>query len=178
MPNAGRALAALAAAAVAAGGCSWTGEPVGDALQDVRDRPGPKPYFVGETFEDLPLTAISGRDMPLTFIYGDCDIPFGSDGGCAPPLEVQVWPIERRPPGIISEMVECRRVTVRGTLGAFYGSDLDLYVGGQTVVIFADTQQRALRAAEALRPVDADRASAGDLPAPAIDPEPPLERCS
>jgi len=26
-------------------------------------------------------------------------------------------------------MVECRKVTVRGAAGAFFGSDLDLYVG-------------------------------------------------
>jgi hypothetical protein len=49
-------------------------------------------------------------------------------------------------------MIECRKVTVRGVPGAFFGRDLDLYVGNQTVVIFADSSERALRAAEALRP--------------------------
>lgn len=74
-------------------------------------------------------------------------------------------------------MVECRKVTVRGAAGAFFGSDLDLYVGNQTVVFFADSQERALRAAEALRPVDADRATGDALPKPAIDPKPALARC-
>ena len=143
----------------------------------MRNRPGPTPYFVGEPFEELPLTAIVGDPEPLTFIYGDCE-PAGDDGGCAPPLEVQIWPIERRPPGIISSMVACRKVTVRGAPGAFFSGDLDLYVGKQTVVIFADSAKRALRAAEALRPVDADRATGEDLPAPAIDPGPALARCS
>ena len=75
-------------------------------------------------------------------------------------------------------MIECRAVTVRGSRGAFFGSDLDLDVGNQTVVIFADSQARALRAAEALRPVDAERVSSGDLPEPTIDPGPALARCS
>jgi hypothetical protein len=161
-----------------AAGCSYTSEPKSDyTLEEVRHRVGPTLYFVGEQFEELPLTAIVGRPWPLTFIYGDCDIPFGTEGGCAPPLEVQVWPIERRPPGAISEMLDCRRVTVRGALGAFYGSDLDLYVGDLTVVVFADSRERTLRAAAALRPVDAGNVT-GDLPAPTIDPVPALARCS
>jgi len=56
--------------------------------------------------------------------------------------------------------------------------DLDLYVGNQTITIFADSQERALRAAEALRPVDADRATSEDLPAPSVDAEAALARCS
>ncbi|MGH3012002.1 MAG: hypothetical protein ACRDLZ_04495 [Gaiellaceae bacterium] len=72
----------------------------------------------------------------------------------------------------------CRKVSVRGAPGAFYSGDLDLYVGNQTVVIFADSRARALRAAEALRTVDAERATGRDLPAPTIDPEPGLARCS
>lgn len=168
----------LATVAAAVAGCSWTDEPQGDStLDEVRDLPGPAPYFVGETFEDLPLTAILGRSLPLSFIYGDCEPPPG-EGGCPAPLEVQVSPIEGRPPGMISKMITCRKVTVRGVEGAFFGSDLHLYVGSQTVVIFADSAERALRAAEALRPVDADRASGEDLPSPTIDPAPELTRCS
>ena len=61
MAQATRALAVLAAVATAAGGCSWTNEPQGDyTLAEVRARPGPAPYFAGEQFEELPLTAILG----------------------------------------------------------------------------------------------------------------------
>jgi hypothetical protein len=166
-----------ASLAVAAAGCAFGGDPDSDfTLEEVQSRPGPAPYFVGEEFEGLSLTAIVGVD-PMTFIYGDCD-PGGGDGGCAPPLEVQVWPIERRPPGIISDMIACRRASVRGAPGAFYGSDLDLYVGEHTVVIFADSQARTLRAAEALRPVDAEGVDGGDLPRPTVEPDAALERCS
>jgi hypothetical protein len=172
-----RRLAAAGVMLVAATGCWLDREPEGDfTLEQVRSQPGPAPYFVGEEFEGLPLTAIVGK-TPMTFIYGDCD-PGGDDGGCAPPLEVQVWPIERRPPGIISDMIECRKASVRGAPGAFYGSDLDLYVGGHTVVIFADSRARTLRAAGALRPVDAKSATTGDLPAPTLDAEAGIARCA
>jgi hypothetical protein len=123
------------------------------------------------------LTAILGRKLPLTFIYGDCEPP-PDEGGCPAPLEIQVFSIEQRPPGIISSMIPCRLVTVRGAPGAFFGGDLDLYVGDLTVVIFADSRARALRAAEALRLVDADLPTGGNLPTSAIDPEPRLAHCS
>jgi hypothetical protein len=178
MARAVGALALLTTAAAVLGGCALTDDgKVDAALEELRERPRPGPYFVGETFEGLPLTHVSESHAPLTFAYGDCEPP-PDEGGCAPPLEVQVWPIERRPPGIISSMIECRKVTVRGVPGAFFGSDLDLYVGDQTVVVFADSQGRALRAAEALRPVDANGVSSTDLPAPTIDAEVPLARCS
>jgi hypothetical protein len=79
---------------------------------------------------------------------------------------------------MISEMIECKKVTVRGAPGAFFAGDLDLYVGEQTVVIFADSSRRALRAANALRPVDADQASTGNLPPPTVDAEAGLGHCS
>lgn len=28
-----------------------------------------------------------------TFIYGDCEVPAGSDGGCPPPLSIQIQPL-------------------------------------------------------------------------------------
>lgn len=174
-----RAIVVLALIVTLAAGCSLFDGSSGDlTLDEVRELPGPAPYYVGEEFGGLPLTAITGTSMPLTFIYGDCE-PSGDDGGCAPPLEVQVWPIDRRPPGIISEMLDCQRVTVRGAQGAFYGGpDLDLYVGDQTVVIFAENREMALSAAEALRTVDDDGVGAGDLPPPTRDPAAALERCS
>lgn len=164
---------------VAAAGCIVGGDSEGDlSLEEVGALPEPLTYFVGEKFEGLPLTRILGRRRPMTFVYGDCDVPFGSDGGCAPPLEVQLWPIEERPPTRISTMIPCRRVTVRGAPGAFFGSDLDLYVGEHTVVLFAESRAMALRAAAALRPVGAAVASAENLPAPAIDVAPGLRRCT
>ena len=87
-------------------------------------------------------------------------------------------------PANMSTTIPCRKVTVRGARGAFFGSEigvdlsLQLYVGDRTISIFADSTDRALRAAEALRPVDAVRATTDDLPAPTIDVGPGLARCS
>lgn len=91
----GAALVAFAAIVVA------VGPPAIDALasrpdtdfelEDVKAMRGAPLYYVGDSFEGLPLTAIIGNpSRNLTFIYGDCDIPIGIDpGGCPPPLEVQ-----------------------------------------------------------------------------------------
>lgn len=71
---------------------------------------------------------------------------------------------------------------MRGIAGAFHGIGLDahleLYSGDQTISISADSPGRALRAAEALRSVEAERATTEDLPPPTIDVEPGLARCS
>jgi hypothetical protein len=55
-----RTLAAIAAVAAAAA-CSWTDSEGDSTLDEIRALPGPAPYFVGEEFEELPLTVILGR---------------------------------------------------------------------------------------------------------------------
>lgn len=158
-------------------GCWLDRGPESDlTLEEVRAQPGPAPYFAGTEVAGLPLTAIDGDTIwPLTFVYGDCE-PSGDDGGCAPPLQVQVWPIDRRPPGIIQQR-ECRAVEIRGAPGAFYGPDLDLYVGDFTISIFAHTRELVVGAAEALRTVDADAAT-GNLPAPSVGADAALAACA
>lgn len=60
-------------------------------------------YYSGPETAGLPLESVTqgratngharqqgGRRIYWTFIYGDCTPPPG-EGGCAPPLEVQVW---------------------------------------------------------------------------------------
>ncbi len=63
-------------------------------------------YSLGSSFDGLPLTAVlrqcedpgldasigvDARGNSTSYIYGDCELPMG-EGGCAPPLEVQVRP--------------------------------------------------------------------------------------
>lgn len=94
-------LAALVASfAVGGTACTLLGErdlperQVGDRLAELRRSSGPPVYYLGRSFEKLPLVAVL-RDQQspglATFIYGDCEVEGGwfDDGGCEPPLQVQ-----------------------------------------------------------------------------------------
>jgi hypothetical protein len=131
-------------------------------------------YSPGTQFEDLPLTAIvrvfrkplvrarAGFGVPdnrtnfVDFIYGSCDAG-GREGGCAPPLTVQIWPACDRtlhdyfyntPDGGPSRRHE--RVTVRGVPAARFSDMLEIYSGTVTIVIFGDTPALRARAAASL----------------------------
>jgi hypothetical protein len=50
-------------------------------------------YWAGERFEDWDLEYVATEYTTFaTLVYGDCQplISFGSDGGCAPPLQIQI----------------------------------------------------------------------------------------
>jgi hypothetical protein len=51
-------------------------------------------YWVGEHFEkwDLEHVDLAARGFS-TFIYGTCKIEAGADGGCPPPLQIQIQPL-------------------------------------------------------------------------------------
>ena len=128
-------------------------------------------YFAGDRLEGLPLTAVLRRSDTaeyVSFVYGDC-VPEG-DAGCAPPVEIQVWPACRRhlalyglaPPG--PALV---RTTIRGVPVALLdgGTRLELQTGRATVVVFADSPARVVRVGRALRPVGSESPSA-TLPHP------------
>ena len=119
-------------------------------LADLEQSDAPPTYFVGERFEGLPITAILGRPPHVSIFYGDCDIPIGFDpGGCAPPLDLQHVSSTERPP-----RPPCRRAHPNVPAAFVDGSDgLEVYVSDLTVVVFADNEDRAVRAAAALRPV-------------------------
>jgi hypothetical protein len=123
--------------------------------------PSPFPLFdAGERVNGLPLTEVLHRSGPaqhVSFVYGDCTP--ADDGGCAPPVEIQVWPACRRnlhlydggPPG--TPLPE--RTTVRGAPAAFFedGQRLELQTSRSTIVVFATSRARALGVAGALRAV-------------------------
>jgi hypothetical protein len=123
-------------------------------------------YWLGPSFENLPLTArrfrCGGaykdgsavvRINSFGVLYGNCD---PSDGGCALPLEIQTWPACDRSfadydflPGLFPRPPIGR---LRGVPSARFegGTRLELYTGDVTVVVFADARGRAARAAAAL----------------------------
>jgi len=123
--------------------------------------------------EGLPLVAVLRRDDTadfVSFVYGDC-VP-DDEAGCAPPVEVQVWPACRRslalhhatpPLGPVPE-----RATIRGVPAAFFEdfTRLEIQTGPVTVVVFADSRARVIRVVRALRAVNGSGPVGVHLPQP------------
>jgi hypothetical protein len=137
-------------------------------------------YWVGEEFEGLALTANAGSDTDPNFVYGTCDIPAGSDGGCAPPLQLQHWALADRSPALFEitpgRRTPCRIPSATGLTAAIFATTggVEVYLGERVVVLFGEPAliRKAMRE---LRPVKAQD--------PAL-PEPPprvveqLRRCA
>jgi hypothetical protein len=132
-------------------------------------------YFVGQSFDGLPLTDNSYECRPPTpqpitredfvsFVYGDCTQGPGDEGGCAPPLEIQTWPAcdtwysqyrFGNPGDPTGGPALVRR---RGVPASFIDKlpgeiQLEVYTGDVGVRIFSDTRDRAERVVRALRSV-------------------------
>jgi len=131
-------------------------------------------FDAGEQVDGLPLTAVLGRDGSarfVSFVYGDCRP--ADDVGCAPPVEVQVWPACTRHLGLyrgaeLGVAGEPERAVVRGAPAAFLdgGTRLELQTGRSTVVVFAGSRARVERVAAALRTVDGSIGPGGPFPPP------------
>lgn len=132
-------------------------------------------FYAGPSADGLPLTAVLRRDDTasyVSFVYGDCDA--SGDAGCAPPAEIQVWPIcvrslalyDRASGSPAPEWVEAR-----GVHGALFdgGTRLELETGRSLVVVFAGSRARGLRIVAELRAVDGSVGADAPLPpAPAL----------
>ena len=139
-------------------------------------------YWLGSSFDRLPLTAITRRNDAaiaeqdvradyVGFVYGDCVAT--DETGCPPPLEVQVWPACQRaladyaltPAG---DPVPHRMTRVRGVPAASFerGLRLELYTGDVTVVIFGLAKHSVLRAAAALHAANGLASDRATLPQP------------
>jgi hypothetical protein len=136
--------------------------PVGDfSLERARAFDEYPLYYAGEEVDGLPLTDVLRRDAGagyVSFVYGECTP--SSDGGCAPPAEVQVWPGGARKAdsyGAVPGTPALERTTIRGLPAALVGdgTQVELYAGRSTIVVFAHTRERALAVATALRCVRA-----------------------
>ena len=122
-----------------------------------------------------PLTAVLRRDDSasyVSFVYGDCAAE--RDTGCAPPVEVQTWPLCRRSlalydGGAAPGSTRPDWVLVRGVPGALFdqGTRLELETGPSLVVVFARSREQALWIADELEAVDGSVAAGSPLPPPA-----------
>ena len=134
-----------------------TGPSDGLTLTDARAFDEFPLYYAGDRVDGLPLVAIVRRDDTaryVSFIYGSC-AP-GSDQGCAPPAEIQVWPSASRNVGSYDEGAARPRLEpagIRGVEAAFLDEDsrLELFTDRSTIVLFSDSRERLLRIARALR---------------------------
>lgn len=137
-------------------------------------------YSLGARFAELPLTTVmricsvpqplsaEAEELPPTwranfvsYIYGTCEPPQG-EGGCAPPVEVQVWPAcERhralyRPPPKLT-----RRRGVPSVVASAVTTEI--YTADATVAVSARDANLLERAIAALQPV-APAGAPADLP--------------
>jgi len=130
-------------------------------------------YFAGDRVEGHQLVAVLRRSDTaefVSFVYGDC-AP-ADDMGCAPPIEIQIWPACRRYLALYGSSPAdqvMERSSVRGVPAAVFddGTRLELQTGRSTIVVFADTRARLARIALSLRSLDARVARGDALPAPA-----------
>ena len=88
-------IALLAAVtALAATGCTRTvgeGDPDIDAARSFTGYPL---YWVGERYGEWELEYVAVRPGGFsTFSYGTCELELGAEGGCPPPLQIQIQPL-------------------------------------------------------------------------------------
>ena len=148
-------------------------------------------YYAGEKVDGLPLTGISeashGRlGIEWNFSYGNCQLPSGlfAEGGCSLPLSVQNWSTcvrwanlftrSRNPHGLFdprrAKAAPNRRLfDFRGAkaTGGEGGSELEIFTGRTTVVIWAHRRNVANFAAQTVArcpPGAASSASAASGP--------------
>ena len=141
-------------------------------LDDARAHADYPLYFAGEEADGHPLVAVLRRSDSaefVSFVYGDCTPTDGM--GCAPPIEIQVWPACRRHLALYSSSSAGHigeRSTVRGVPAAVFdeGTRLELQTGLSTIVVFADSRARLARIAGSLHSLDARVARGGTLPPP------------
>jgi hypothetical protein len=107
-------------------------------------------YYAGDEIAGNELDDISGEDdwqhnpdqrsVGFTFFYGTCDAtpdgPF-DEGGCAPPIQIQVSSICDRHLGLYRWKSDV--FDLRGAKAAANGG-LEIFTGRTTVVIFGDRE--------------------------------------
>jgi hypothetical protein len=198
-------VAALGAAVLLAGcgaqeGAVTPPSEVSPELERIRDQSDGPVYWLGSSFEGLPLTESGGPQTESTssisttrepgapqrppaprrgpfFVYGECNGEGEGDSfRCTgPQIQLQHWPIAS--PSRYPEHFSCTRTVIRGVPAAQF-TDLEIYIGRSLVRIFAPSAAQARRAAAALRPLGREGAASEPLPPPAIDVNQALKRCA
>jgi hypothetical protein len=156
-------------------------------------------YWLGASFEGLPLTDTEGAQPPPMLspsmrrsdrpfprpsapapgpflVYGECS-PEGQGESylcTGPQIQVGHWPIAS--PSRYPRRDSCTRTTIRGVPAAQF-DHLEIYVG-RTLLAISAPRAQARRAADALRRLDGSAAPPQPLPEPALDLSVALRRCA
>jgi hypothetical protein len=146
-------------------GCGAEQSDFAEELERVkRSSMGPV-YWLGSSFEGLPLTDIVEGPRGPFFVYGEC---MGEQSGdsfhCTgaqvryPKLTIEVTPVADRSPAgwraVRKGMMRCDRLRIRGAEAALLPSAHELYVftGQVTALLRGNDLPLLRRAADALRP--------------------------
>jgi hypothetical protein len=198
-------LVVLAAVALSAG-CGaqeQDGAPSPDVsadLERIKEKSAGPVYWLGPSFEGLPLTHSEGGQPPPSpgrsgerapgvpgppatpergplLVYGECNGEGDGDSfRCrGPQVQLQHWPIASA--SLYPQEFSCTRTTIRGVPAAQFDG-FEIYTGHLLVRIYAPSQAQARRAAAALRPLGGSASAREPLPAPAIDIDETLRRCA
>ncbi|MCY4088361.1 MAG: hypothetical protein OXG37_16110 [Actinomycetia bacterium] len=130
-------------------------------------------YDAGDTFGSTPLKAVLRQLEPIdhsqrpanmrprvanfvSHIYAAGCRPADERVRCDEEVEIQVWPACERNLSVYGLDFSPTLMTIRGAAAASFGEGrLEVYTGDATIVIFAESDERALLAAESLRVVNA-----------------------
>lgn len=143
------------------------------SLKEARQFTAFRIYYPGDEVAGLPLENVSGQDwkpdateVRWTFIFGQCQLPDGSESSCFPPLQVHDYSICVRSP--TSFNTPPKLFAFRGAKATGSGrieDPLEIFTGRTTIVISAKQAKVAMTAARRLRDVRQTRPTDG-LPAP------------
>ncbi len=171
------ALVSMLCAAVALGGCGTAHPaPIGAGeLAEAQTFPYFTVYWAGPSFDGQPLVAADGQrdyisSMGDSVYYGDC-VPGKHivGGSCLLPLQITtvIYSLHSN-----ASLGTQHNTVVRGVPAAVYdeGRSLELYSGRVAIDVFSDSLASALRAAMALRPLNAPGSPTQDLPLPVYCP--------
>jgi hypothetical protein len=122
-------------------------------------------YFAGSMFDGLPLTMAQYEDWHAggLFVYGTCTIPAGQDGGCSPPVQIQIFRFDARNWG---RAVGCHRQPSLLAVPTVRHDGLVLVSKRAVIKIYARTRAEDRRVAVSLRSIKRPNELLRRLPAP------------
>ena len=143
------------------------------SVEDAREFDEFPVYWLGESFQGLPLVDVGRMDYPgafpgepynrpwneVSFIYGDCEIAPGAES-CPVPLNIDTRPYCDVPPEVIADWVKTGPPEViRGAVAQRTGSSMRLWTGNVSIGIAATGEGLLMEAARNLVRLNGDKPS-------------------